>query len=54
MPHISLKKLEEQIPNHLSQTVKEIMRRHLREEHLKKLEESQDEKTAREADEVSL
>ena len=40
MPYQSVKHLEEQIPNHLSATVKEIIRRHLREEYLKKLDES--------------
>ena len=40
MPYQSVKHLEEQIQNHLSVTVKEIIRRHLREEYLKKLDES--------------
>jgi hypothetical protein len=43
MPYISFKHLEEQIPNHLSSTVKESIRRHLREEYLKTLEKAQDE-----------
>ena len=37
------KYIEEQIPIHLSPTVKELIRRHLREEYLKNLEESHDE-----------
>ena len=38
----SPKHLEEQIPNHLSPTVNELMRRHLQEEYLKTLEKKQD------------
>ena len=40
MPYQSVKHLEEQISNHLSATVKAIIRRHLREEYLKKVDES--------------
>ena len=43
MPRGLPKHIEEQIPNHLSSTVKESIRRHLREEYLKTLEKSQDE-----------
>lgn len=43
MPCLSSKHLEEQIPNHLSPSVKETIRRHLQEEYLKTLEKTQKE-----------
>lgn len=43
MTHFIPKHLEEQIPKHLSPSVKDAMRRHLREEYLKTFEKKQEE-----------